>query len=857
MGSLVPPIQRLAELLAAVSQAGTSTAGAQVLVERTAQVLDADVAAMLCHDEVVAAVGRPGVAVALVDVRPGAGAVRREAPGLGAVTCQAVSLDHPPGATLVVGRSDGRVLTGVEAEMLSSIAVAGAGVLRTLATPDERVDREAGRSVRTIADEQAALRRVATLVARGEPPAVVFAAVAEEVGQVLEDVDFALVARYDAVGVEVVGGWSRAGRADLVGRRDPVGGANVSTLVFERAEPARVDWLTDREGAVSRAALDLGIRSSAGAPITVEGRLWGVMIVASRREESLPEGIEHRLADFSELAAIAIANTQARIDVRTLADEQAALRHVATLVARGEPPTAVFRTIAEEVGRLFPVDLTLIGRYDGGQTILGVAGWQRSGATVPPSTARLGGRNVTTIAFETGRPARLDTYSSSSGGAAEDARTRGLGSSVGVPITVQGRIWGIVVAGSTQEHALPPGLEQRLARFTELAGTAIANAEARDELQRVAEEHAALRRVATLVARAVPPEVLFHTVTEEVGRVVDGTDGVVLIRYDPDGFATTVGMWSRAGALIPIGTRVRPGGRNISTLVYQTGRPVRLDALGDDAGADARRWGQATGLLSGVGAPINVGGRLWGVMLAAASKEHVLPADVETRLVEFTELVATAIANAEAQAELRASRARVVATADETRRRIERDLHDGAQQQLVSLLLRVRAMEAGLQADLYETQQDLDDIGRGLTAAIEELREISRGIHPAQLAEGGLAVALRSLSRRSPIPVQLGVNVPQNLSWPVKVTAYYVVSEALTNAAKHANASVVDVAVELAERGLRVDVRDDGVGGAELGRGSGLVGLKDRVEAIGGRLVVASPPGEGTRLTAELPLDPG
>ena len=239
-------------------------------------------------------------------------------------------------------------------------------------------------------------------------------------------------------------------------------------------------------------------------------------------------------------------------------------------------------------------------------------------------------------------------------------------------------------------------------------------------------------------------------------------------------------------------------------------------------------------------APVIVEGRLWGAM-AVVTIDRTLPLDTEERLTEFTELVATAIANAENRAELTASRARIVATADATRRRIERDLHDGAQQQLVSLALELRAAEAALPSELTDQRAELSRVVEGLTAVLDELREISSGIHPAILSEGGLAPALKTLARRSPIPVQLDVRVEGRLPESVEVAAYYVVAEMLTNAAKHAHASSVQVDVAGADGVLRVSVRDDGVGGADPARGSGLVGLRDRVEALGGTIAVDSP----------------
>jgi signal transduction histidine kinase len=316
---------------------------------------------------------------------------------------------------------------------------------------------------------------------------------------------------------------------------------------------------------------------------------------------------------------------------------------------------------------------------------------------------------------------------------------------------------------------------------------------------------------------------------------------------------TRVGAWTRTGDLPPA-ARAPLGGRNVSTLVFETGRAARVDGYDDRPGPAAATWISA-GVRSGVGAPISVKGRLWGLVIAMSMSSEPLPSDTEARLTGFAELVATAIVNAEAQAELTASRARIVATADATRRRIERDLHDGAQQRLVSLALQLRAAQAEVPAELAQLEAELGRVAAGLAGTLDELREYARGIHPAILAEGGLAPALRTLARRSPVPVSLKVRTSARLPERVEVTAYYVISEALANAAKHAQASAVhvDVDVDPAAGTLRLSVDDDGIGGADPARGSGLVGLKDRVEATGGSLAVQSRPGEGTRLVAELP----
>jgi signal transduction histidine kinase len=291
----------------------------------------------------------------------------------------------------------------------------------------------------------------------------------------------------------------------------------------------------------------------------------------------------------------------------------------------------------------------------------------------------------------------------------------------------------------------------------------------------------------------------------------------------------------------------------VTTLVFQTGRAARMDDYADTTGpiADVAR---EVGIRASVGVPISVEGRLWGVMISASGRAAALPADTEARLAGFTELVATALANAEARAELAASRARIVAAADDTRRRIERDLHDGAQQRLVSLALQVRAAQAAVPPPLEDLTRSLDHIAVELTGVLDELREIARGIHPAVLAKGGLRPALKVLARRSPVPVRLEVRVDERHRESIEMATYFVVAEALTNAAKHADASVVDVEVDSHDGILGIRIRDDGRGGANPGEGSGLVGLKDRVEALGGRLSVQSPPGAGTSVLVELPL---
>ena len=544
-------------------------------------------------------------------------------------------------------------------------------------------------------------------------------------------------------------------------------------------------------------------------------------------------------------------------EVRGIAEEQAALRRVATLVAQGRAPEEVFAAVTAEVRKLVAVEMTAMGRYDP-DGVVTMVGWSVTDPDpAPPPRTALDGRNVTTLVFETGRPARIDDFSTTSGAAAEAVRAMGVRATVGVPITVEGGVWGVMLVSSTRREPLPSDTEARLAGFTELVGTAVANAQARVELRGFAKEQAGLRRVATLVARGGPAQEVFAAVTAEVGVMLD-CDFTLMNRYDPDRMVTVVGVWAREGGVpVPVGQRTPFDGRNVSTQVLETGRPARIDHYGPGAGAGPAPF-VAAGIRSVAGAPINVEGRLWGVMMVL-SREERLPAGTEARLAEFTELVATAVANAEARRELTASRARIVTAADNARRRIERNLHDGAQQHLISLALQLRALQAAVPQDARPLAVRLGQLTAELTDVVDELREFARGIHPAILAKGGLRPALMALARRSSTRVDLAARIDGRLPEPVEEAAYYVVSEALTNAAKHADASAVHVEVEVEVDAtadghgvLRVCIHDDGRGGADFTRGSGLVGLKDRVEALGGRFSVQSPVGGGTRLEVTL-----
>jgi signal transduction histidine kinase len=373
-----------------------------------------------------------------------------------------------------------------------------------------------------------------------------------------------------------------------------------------------------------------------------------------------------------------------------------------------------------------------------------------------------------------------------------------------------------------------------------------------DELAGLAKQQAALRRVATLVARAAAADELFAVVTEEVGRQLL-VDFARMGRYETDDSISFVGAWGTPEHAFPLGSNRRLEGLSVSGMVFRTGRPARIDNY-DQASGPLGQIAREVGMRSSVGVPIIVEGRVWGVMAVSSTSMPKFPADSEARLAAFMDLLSTAIANAESRVALAASRARVVAAADETRRRIERDLHDGTQQRLVSLAIELRAAETRLPPGFAEHRATFSHAIKGLAQTLKNLQEISRGIHPAILSKGGLGPAVKTLARRTAVPVEVDLSVDRRLPEPVEVAAYYVIAEALTNVDKYAKASLVRVDVHAGESVVELAVRDDGIGGADPTRGSGLIGLKDRVEALGGTLTVAGGLGEGTSVVANIPI---
>jgi signal transduction histidine kinase len=711
-----------------------------------------------------------------------------------------------------------------------------------------------------LADEHAALRRVATLVAREASQAEIFSAIAEESGRLIGAQAIRML-RYERDETAlVVASWGVDGDVfPRVGYRAKLGGDNATTRVFRTGEPVRIDDYEEASGPTGAAVkASRPLRSSVATPIVVEGRTWGVVIAGTSGAEPMAPDTESRLTQFSDLVATAIANAQSREALAELAEEQAALRRVATLVAQDVGPSEIFAAVAEEVAGLFQTTGAVLRFEEGGRAAVMVGS---ANVDIPLGVRLEFEEGMGPIeVYRTGRSARIDhvnadhaEWSSDEGSVVATAGHLGLVSSVVSPIVVEGRTWGVIGVSSTDEP-LPLETESRLEKFTELVATAIANAESREALSQLAAEQAALRRVATLVAGQAAPDEIYAAVAEEVARLLLADRGAV-VRYEPDDTLTVTAYWSTDGTDIPVGTQIPLEGDVVTAAVRRSGRPIRIDTF-DDLSGPLVDHARAVGPLppSTLAAPIFVEGRAWGTIFVSKMKADPFPDDAESRVMLFTELVATAIANTDNRSELAASRKRLVAASDEARRRIERDLHDGTQQRLVSLALAARAAAAELPAQSSDVQEKFSWIATGLGEAVEDLQELSRGIHPAILSDAGLGPALEALALRSPIPVELEVRTAARFPEPVEAAVYFVASESLANAAKHSQASRIDVVLVVEDGSLRLSVRDDGVGGADPGNGSGLVGLRDRVEALGGALSIESGSGAGTTLGATLPV---
>lgn len=418
-----------------------------------------------------------------------------------------------------------------------------------------------------------------------------------------------------------------------------------------------------------------------------------------------------------------------------------------------------------------------------------------------------------------------------------------------VPVRIQGRPWGSATAVGTRPVDQRELAAERFGAFAAVIAAAVVNGRRQRELDRLLAEQRTLRRVAEQVATSSDPDEVFETVAREVG-VLSGVQGTKLLRYETDGTASFFAGWGPLAGTFPTGSRTTVAGTSVAGRILATGVPARVDDYRAESGPVAATLAQA-GMRSAVGVPIRVDGRLWGAFILG-STEGPLPPDTEARLSEFAGLISSHIGNVVARQALLDSRVRLVAAADSARERFERDLHDGVQQKLVAA-----ALATTLARDLVRSGEDPADalatLDARLAEALEQLRDISRGIHPFILSQGGLAPALRGLVRRAGIPVEL--SLPDDLSSQdthVDVAAYVVISESLTNTVKHAFATEASVRVSWRDDMLEIITRDDGVGGADPRAGTGLSGLSDRLEALGGSLTVSSPAGGGTTIVARM-----
>jgi signal transduction histidine kinase len=371
-----------------------------------------------------------------------------------------------------------------------------------------------------------------------------------------------------------------------------------------------------------------------------------------------------------------------------------------------------------------------------------------------------------------------------------------------------------------------------------------------DALQQLVRQHAALQRVAILVARQPPTAEVFAVVTREAGMLL-GARMTALLRVESLQTAVIVAGWSRDATPVPVGSRGVLDGHGLLGRILRTGQAVRLEDFDEVGGAVAAEM-RSLGVPSAVAGPIVLGGRIWGALSAAWPEGVRMPAGAEDRVAAFAEFVSYAIDNAETRDELLASRARLVKAADEQRRRVVRDLHDGAQQRLIHAVTTLQLADSRDDAP-PELARLVGEALEDTRAAIDELRELAHGIHPAVLTHRGLAAAVEALADRAPVPVD--VEIPEE-RYPAfaESAAYFVAAEALTNVAKYARASTARVTATRTADALVISVEDDGVGGAKPSPGSGLSGLQDRVAALDGTLLVDSPPREGTRIRAKIPL---
>ncbi|MFF5293712.1 GAF domain-containing protein [Paractinoplanes globisporus] len=837
----------------------------------------------------------------------------------------------------------GTVAAGLEHRIADFADIAATAVAGAHAKDDFRV----------LADEQAALRRVAELAARGTEPDDVFRALAVEVSA-LRNGCRTLIARFDHGGTATV--LAVSGERGRAAGSVRFTGDDLGAVVQRHGRAARIDDYSSAP--VSEATTEArasGIRASVGVPITVAGEIWGLLAMTSN-DRPLPPDTERCLSQFAEIAAIAMLSAKSRADLRRLAAEQAALRRVAELVARGTGGQRLFDAVTGEAAALTGNEASTLARLTGERTITVVA--THGGPAPVGYTVEIPLDDGGPVAemLRTGRSARLDDYGAKTGPLLGHTEF-GVGSSVFVPIVVEDRMWGMIGV-TTPGRRLPADTEQRLDQFAELVAAALANNQARAKVEQMAGQQAALRQVAELAAANASAEQVLESVAVQASYLA-GVSFTTVLRYEPDGSTEIVALSGAPGDLVP-GMRAPGTGDGAVQRVWRTGRSARIDNLAGMSG----RWPHVAhgfGFSASAAVPIRLQGQLWGVLVAVgrdrpisetvlddltsfaelagttisaaqardevralaqeqaafrrvaelvahgtalgelfeaitteaskllggspavlrpfdADRSAVAPGEVSVpvtvegqiwgtltaqipeppvagtteRLRQFADLAALAIANAENKAQLTASRARVVATADETRRRLQRDVHDGAQQRLVQAIITLKLTRDSLTRGRAVGDQ-IDEALYHAERANNDLRDVVHGILPAALTQGGLRTGLESLIGDMSLPVRLGLDTPA-LPTEIETTAYFIVAEALTNVIKHARATQAEVRVRLDGANLSIEISDDGVGGADPAGGTGLTGLSDRVGAAGGTLGITSTAGSGTAVHASLPI---
>jgi signal transduction histidine kinase len=712
---------------------------------------------------------------------------------------------------------------------------------------------EARTEVARLAEEQAALRRVATLVAEGAAPNAVFDAAMGEVCRLLDASQVGLMRtdRPDEMTLLAHAGVRPVGLE--VGMRMPLDSDSVAGRVLARGRSARIHVDERGDGTVGRLVRQNDVTVTFGTPVLVEGAPWGVITANWSRDQTPPDDGETRLDKFAQLLATAIAGAESREEIRRLAEEQEALRRVATLVAMQVPAAELFAKVGEEVAMLFGegIDSAML-RFENDEqaTVVAVTSPRTPGGIAVGARMPIDGGSVASRVYRERSLVRVDDYTAAGGVIADRAKKHTIRAAIGCPITVEGRIWGSIAVGNHTGKPFPGNAERRIAQFAELVATAIANAEARAEVERLVEEQAALRRVATLVARGAAPNEVFAAAIVEVQALLDAAQ-VGLLRFDEDESAAILARNQELTDVLGAVTSVPLDGDSAVARVHRTGRAARLDTWPDEGGT-IHELARRNNIIASVAAPVTIEGKTWGAIAAAWDRGHPPSADAEARLAEFAELLDTAIANADSRDQLAASRARVLGAGDEARRRVVRDLHDGAQQRLVHTIVTLKLARQALDDEDEGVpglvEEALDQARRGN----EELRELAHGILPSVLSRGGLAAGVDALVARLDLLVEQKVTT-RRLAPEIEASAYFVVAEALTNVVKHSGATSARVVASVTDDELRLEVADDGKGGADA-MGHGLLGLADRVEALGGRLAVESPSGGGTVVRAELPV---